>query len=62
MKPAVMQKGYFKIPVVDVREPGKLIRQFLKNAREIQELGLIEDIEHQTLSEIQSSLCDQLKR
>lgn len=56
MKPAAMQKGYSKMPVVDAREHGKLIRQFLKNAREIQELGLIEDIEHQTLSEIQSSL------
>lgn len=42
--------------VVDAREHGKLIRQFLKNAREIQNLGLIEDIEHQTLSEIQSRL------
>lgn len=41
---------------VDAREHGKLIRQFLKNVREIQSLGLIENIEHQTLSEIQSRL------
>lgn len=44
------------MPVVDARGHGNLIRQFLKNAREIQEPGLIEDIEHQMLSEIQSSL------
>ncbi|EIS0300627.1 hypothetical protein PW716_004820 [Salmonella enterica] len=44
------------MPVLDAREHGKLIRQFLKAAREIQEIGLIGDIEHQTLSEIQSRL------
>lgn len=56
MKLAVMQKGYSKMPVLDAREHGKLIRQFLKAAREIQEIGLIGDIEYQTLSEIQSRL------
>lgn len=38
--------------MTDLREYGKQIRQFLKLARELQTLNIVEDFENKTLTEI----------
>jgi len=42
--------------MTDLKEHGRLIRQFLKAARELQALGLVEDVENKTLASIQHEL------
>lgn len=38
--------------MTDLKEHGRLIRQFLKAARELQALGLVEGVENKTLASI----------
>lgn len=38
--------------MADFREHGKQIRQFLKLARELQKLNVVEDLENKTLTEV----------
>lgn len=42
--------------MTDLREYGKQIRQFLKLARELQALNIVEDFENKTLTEIREVL------
>ncbi|ECK5064931.1 hypothetical protein FRL03_21595 [Salmonella enterica] len=42
--------------MTDLREYGKQIRQFLKLARELQTLNIVEDFENKTLTEIREVL------
>lgn len=41
-----------------VRDHGREVRQFLKAARELQALGLIEDVENKTLAALQTELVN----
>lgn len=42
--------------MTDLKEHGRLIRQFLKAARELQALGLVDDLENKTLASLQHEL------
>lgn len=42
--------------MADLKEHGRLIRQFLKAARELQALGVIDNMEGKTLTELQNEL------
>jgi hypothetical protein len=42
--------------MTDLKEHGRLIRQFLKAARELQALGVIDNMEGKTLTELQNEL------
>lgn len=42
--------------MADLKEHGRLIRQFLKAARELQALGVIDNMDDKTLTELQNEL------